>query len=240
MKIIADTHTHTIASTHAYSTVQEMVMAAKEKELYAIAITDHAQTMPGSPREWYFDNLVAIPDFLYGVRVLKGIEANVTNFKGDIDVPLHLQKSLDWIVASIHDVTLEKDEEPTVENFTKLWLNVCKNPYVRVIGHSGSQEFKYDYERVIPEFGKSGKLVEINNATFRFRKNSLPNCKQIALTCKKYNVPVIVNTDAHFSTAVGNGDEVLKSLKEIDFPEELIVNTNVDRFKAYLDKYVNR
>lgn len=31
MKLIADTHTHTVASTHAYSTLQEMVHAAAEK-----------------------------------------------------------------------------------------------------------------------------------------------------------------------------------------------------------------
>ena len=34
MKLIADTHTHTIASTHAYSTLQEMVHAAAEKKLF--------------------------------------------------------------------------------------------------------------------------------------------------------------------------------------------------------------
>ena len=49
--IIADLHTHTIASTHAYSTVTEMVQAAAAKGLYALAITDHARTMPGAPRE---------------------------------------------------------------------------------------------------------------------------------------------------------------------------------------------
>ena len=51
MKIIADTHTHTVASTHAYSTAQEMITAAKEKGLYAIALTDHAYRMPGAPGE---------------------------------------------------------------------------------------------------------------------------------------------------------------------------------------------
>lgn len=239
MKIIADTHTHTIASTHAYSTVQEMFKEASDINLYALAITDHAQTMPGSPREWYFDNLVAIPDTLYGVRVLRGVEANVTNYEGEIDVPLHLQKSLDWIVASIHDITLKVEERPNVELCTKLWLNVCKNPYIRVIGHSGSHEFKYDYEKVIPEFGKNGKLVELNNSTFKNKKDAVCNCIEIAKICKKNNVPVILNTDAHFSTAVGKFDSTLEALKEIDFPEELIINADVSRFKAYLKKYVD-
>ncbi len=238
MKIIADTHMHTIASTHAYSTVQEMVKAASEIGLYAVAITDHGKNMPGSPGPWYFEALGAIPNELYGVRVLKGIEANVEDYNGTLDVPHHLQRSLDWIVASIHGETLRENTYPTVEKCTKLWLNVCKNPYVNVIGHSGSEEFKYDYEKVIPEFGKNGKLVEINNNTFFARKDSVSNCTQIAKICKKHNVSIIINSDAHFSSSVGKADNVIEMLKEIDFPKHLVVNADIDRFKAYLKKYV--
>ena len=50
--IIADLHTHSLASTHAYSTIREMVDSAAEKGLKAIAITDHARTMPGAPGPW--------------------------------------------------------------------------------------------------------------------------------------------------------------------------------------------
>ena len=60
-RIIADLHTHTLASTHAYSSVTEMIRAAAEKGLYAIALTDHARTMPGAPREWYFSSLHELP-----------------------------------------------------------------------------------------------------------------------------------------------------------------------------------
>lgn len=59
--IIADLHTHTLASTHAYSSLTEMVRAASERGLYAIAITDHGKAMPGSPRDWYFGNLREVP-----------------------------------------------------------------------------------------------------------------------------------------------------------------------------------
>ena len=41
MKIIADMHTHTVASTHAYSTIKEMAEAARDAGLEYLAITDH-------------------------------------------------------------------------------------------------------------------------------------------------------------------------------------------------------
>ena len=46
MKILLDTHTHTLASTHAYSTVLEMAKYASEAGMEAIAITDHAPAIP--------------------------------------------------------------------------------------------------------------------------------------------------------------------------------------------------
>ena len=55
MKLIADLHTHTIASTHAYATVTEMACEASKLGLFAIAITDHARTMPGAPGPYYFE-----------------------------------------------------------------------------------------------------------------------------------------------------------------------------------------
>ena len=48
LKYCLDTHTHTVASGHAYSTIHEMVEFAKQKGLSLLAITDHAPTMPGS------------------------------------------------------------------------------------------------------------------------------------------------------------------------------------------------
>ncbi len=235
MKIIADMHCHTTASTHAYSSVMENVYAAKKAELYALAITDHAENMPSAPGTWYFHNLKVIPRNIDGIYVLRGIEANILNSNGDIDLPLDLQVPLDWVVASIHGVAFEGNHD--MDDCTQTWLNIAKNPYVNVIGHSGLPDFKYDYEKVIPEFGKNGKLVEINNSSFKIRQSSAENCKQIALACKKYGVNIIVNSDSHFCTQIGHFDNALKMLEEIDFPEELIINADINRFNSYLEKY---
>ena len=238
MKIIADTHTHTIASTHAYSTLQEMVHAAAQKGLHAIAITDHGPAMPGAPQkgQWYFYNLHVVPDYLEGVRVLKGEETNVIDYEGNTDMEQVNLETLEWVVASMHQPCMP-ERAPTVEEVTNAWLNIAHTPYVNVIGHSGSERYRYDYERVIPEFGRNGKLVELNDSSFYNRVRSIHNCKTIMELCKKHRVPIIVNSDAHFSMKVGSLDHSLELLKEIDFPEELVVNSSVERFNRYLEDH---
>lgn len=237
MKIIADTHCHTIASTHAYSTVMENIQAAKNQGLYALAITDHSENTPGSPGTWYFNNLDTIPDEVEGVKVLKGVEANILNPKGETDIPKDVKTPFNWVVASIHDVSYTGKHD--IEECTQAWLNISKNPDVNVIGHSGLASFVYDYEKVIPEFGKNGKLVEINNASFYVRKSSICNCRKIAEICKKHDVPIIINSDSHFCTNVGKFDKALELIKEINFPEELIINADQKRFESYLKKHTN-
>lgn len=236
MNIIADTHMHTTASTHAYSSLQEMVHAAAQKKLYAVAITDHGVQMPGSPRKWYFHNLKVVPRRVEGVVVLRGQETNVIDYEGNIDLEPDCVDDLDWLVASIHGVCMP-EEKPDVESVTNTWMKIAKNPKINVIGHSGSEEYRYDYDTVIPEFGRQGKLVELNEGTFLVRKKSVKNCKQIMQCCKKYGVPIILNTDSHFSTQVGCFDNSLRLLEEIDFPEELVVNASVASFNDYLKKY---
>ena len=48
IKDILDTHTHTLASGHAYSTIRENAQAASRKGLELLAITDHAPKLWGS------------------------------------------------------------------------------------------------------------------------------------------------------------------------------------------------
>lgn len=238
MNFIADTHCHTIASTHAYSTLQEMVHAAAEKHLFCIAITDHGRLMPGAPGKWYFENLKVVPHILENVLVLRGEECNVTDYEGNTDLQESDLVTLDWVVASMHNPTMPKGKA-SVEQITHAWMNLAKNLNVHVIGHSGSQAFAYDYETVVPEFGRSGKLVELNEATFYNRGASVPNCAKIMKLCKKHCVPIIVNSDAHFSTRVGVFPSASKLLQELDFPEELVVNSSKERFCTYLKQYTH-
>ena len=231
IQIIADTHCHTVASTHAYSTVDENAAYAAQVGLKILALTDHGPAMEDAPHRWHFHNLSVLPRMINGVFILRGAEANILDYEGNLDMDRACYQRLEWINASFHR---ESCNPGTVEEHTRAYLSVAKNPYVDVIAHSGTNIFQYDYETGVKAFKEYGKLVEINEGTQRVRKDSLKNCAEIAKLCKKYEVPVIVNSDAHYKTSLGSYAVSLKMLEDIEFPKKLILNANLDRFRAYL------
>lgn len=146
MYSVVETHYHTIASGHAYSTVLEGVAYAKKYGLKGLAITDHGPAMPGAPHVWHFGNQSAIGDEIDGIHIYKGAEADIMSYDGELDIPEEMLKKLDWVIASYHVPCITPS---TVEEHTKGYLNILKNPYVDVLGHSGNDDYVYDYEKVI-------------------------------------------------------------------------------------------
>lgn len=233
MKIIADTHTHTVASTHAYSTVLEMAQYAEKAGLIALAITDHTPASTDGPHIWHFHNLKkALPRELLGVKMIFGAESSIIDYDGTIDFPQEECESLDWIIASIHRNHLKKSSP---EDITRLYLGVAENPLVDVIGHCATIGYEFDYEKCLKKFKECGKLVEINESSIKW-KSTVDNYREIIRICKKYEIPVIVNSDAHFCTLVGHFESSLALLEEQDFPESLVVNADFDRLKEFIAK----
>lgn len=237
MNIIADLHTHTTVSHHAYSTLAELLDEAKKKGLYAMALTNHAPAMNDGAHLLHFRCLSKLPEIIEGVRLYRGAELNITDFTGSIDLPNTILGSLDFVIASYHHECMESG---TIDEHTKGWLGAVKNPYVDCMGHSGNPRFSFDMERVILECKKLEKIVEINSSSSQARKGSDENCKEIARLCKKHGVHVAVNSDAHSKWSVGDFSHAIDLLNAVDFPEELVINSSIERLHAYLEKRVQR
>ena len=53
--------------------------------------------------------------------------------------------------------------------------------------------------------------------------------KEILEYCKKNKTKVVCSSDAHIALDVGNFNKIRPILKEIEFPEELIINTSKEK-----------
>ena len=237
MRVEIDTHTHTLASGHAYNTLNEMAQAAADKGLKGLAITEHAPEMPGTCHLFYFQNLRIVPRKKYGIELLLGTELNIMNARGEIDLPDSVLERLDIAIASIH-MPCFKDER-TIDNVTAAYEKVMEHPYVDIIGHPDDGRYEIDYEALVQGAKEYGKVLELNNHSMDpdcNRQNAVENDTVMLELCKKYQVPVVMDSDAHFDLLIGEFDRARDLLEKLDFPEELVLNRSVDAIR----KYVNR
>lgn len=235
MKMIADLHTHTLVSNHAFNTVTEMARRARELGLFAIAVTDHAPRLPDSPHPWYFSSMRRLPARIEETWVLKGVELNVGDIEGGIDFsPREMERlRFDWVIASIHADAFDRPSL-TEDEATRLWLNIAQDPYVDCIGHSESRAFRYDYDTVTKAFAREHKVVEMNANSAVVRPGNEDNLRALAIACMRNGTKIAVNSDAHSIYNLGQFDSVLPMLQEIGFPEELVVNASRENLIAVL------
>jgi putative hydrolase len=231
LRIVVDSHTHTISSGHAYSTIQEIAREASGRGLEMIAITDHGPSMIGAPCAVHFGNLRVVPEEIYGIRVLKGIEANIIKFDGTIDLQDNYLKRLDFVMASFHDLCIEPG---SVEENTLAMVNALKNPLVDAIAHPGNPQFQVDIGKVVETAKEFNKVLEINNHSFTVRAGSEKNCMEFAVKCKEKGVKVICGSDAHISFDIGNFGKIKELFKKFDMPEELVLSTSKEAFLKYV------
>lgn len=231
MNLVADTHTHTVSSGHAYSTIQENAREAFENGIRLINMSDHGPAMNGAPFLYHFGNLNIIPGVLYGVRVIKGVELNIVSYDGEVDLPQRYLKSLELVLASFHDICIVPS---TVENHTRAAIKVLENPYIDILAHPGNPQFQIDIEKVVKAAKDNNKLIEINNHSFYVRRGSEQNCRQILSMCKKYGVRVTTGSDAHISFNIGKFENIKSLLAEVEMPEELVITSSVEKTENYL------
>ena len=59
----------------------------------------------------------------------------------------------------------------------------------------------------------------------------------VDLVCKKYDIPVILDSDAHSIDKIASRQYSMELVREVNFPDELIINYHPDRLRTYLNKY---
>ena len=231
-----DVHTHTVMSGHAYSTMQEMVTAAQQKHLDILGITEHAPGIPGTCHPIYFRNLHVVPRQYDGLRLLLGAELNILDTKGTLDLDEYYYKMLDLRIAGIHLLCWEGG---TIEENTQGMINAIRNPWTQIISHPGDGTADLLFEPIVLAAKETKTLLEINNSSLnpvRKKETAMKNNLEILRLCKRYEVPVILSSDAHISYAIADYSFIWPLLQETDFPDQLIMNYDTERFLEYISR----
>lgn len=234
IKIIADLHTHTIASGHAYGTIRENAQAASEAGLRILGTSDHGPGIPGTCDPLYFVNLRCVPDELYGVRILRGSEINVLA-GGKLSLENRYIDYLDYAIAGIHPHCYKVSD--AVTNTKDVIGCMQAHRKVRFISHPDDDRIPMDYEMLVKGARDCGVALEVNNSSLVepvFRINGRENYRTMLELCEKYRVPVIVDSDAHDPSSVGKVNLAIEMIESYGFDQSLILNLDEQKLLEFL------
>ncbi len=241
MKILIDTHSHSLASGHAYSTVMEnFEFASKNTNLVALATTEHSVKMPGGPDLFYFYNLKVIPNELFGIKSYSGVEYNILDTDGTVDNGAEnnyteIFDSLDVKIASLHPPCIAFGNK---EENTRTLINTMKKNKIDVLGHLGDPRYPFDIDEVIKFAKESNTLIEINNSSCspNSPRYDLDFQLKIIDGCIKHNAYMTFGSDAHFCTEVGNFDKIIKIFNDNKIGDQLVITTSLEKFHNFINE----
>jgi putative hydrolase len=234
MTYLVDIHSHTIASTHAYSTIHDYIAEAKRKGIRLFATTDHGPDMADAPHPWHFTNLCVLPRIVDGVGILRGIEANIKNLFGEIDVTERMLSSLDIVLAGFHEPVFPPKD---MDSHTRAMVNAIRSGKVDIITHPGNTAFPIDIETVVRCAVECNVALEVNDSSFNYsRKGCEANCRAIIETAKSLGATLAIGSDAHIAFNLGEFSTAAQMIRYIGFPEERLLNSSPQKLLNFLEQ----
>lgn len=240
MILTGDYHTHTPYS-HGKNTVLENAEAAKKLGLKAVGITDHGfnHIIFGLRRR----KLAALraecteAQEKTGVKVLMGMESNLTSLSGDTDMKESDLAFFDLYLCGIHEVlwykgikdfyylsvknylTYKQGKKPSdklFEGTTKAYIEAVKRHPIDAITHINFR-CACDLVEVARCCADYGTYIEINTKKYHISPDEL---NAMAAT----GVRFIIDSDAHSADRVGDTKIAEELLSQASVPLEQIDN----------------
>ena len=230
-----DIHTHTIASGHgSCATITDMAKAAGNNGLAMLGISDHGPATLGGGRTSYFRSLSHAQRKRLGVDMLYGVEANIINKDGKLDLSDEIMSGLDYVIASMH----RKNIKPgTISENTTAYIKAMENPYVRVLGHCDDVNFPVDHLQIVKAAMANHVLIEINNSSLSpngYRGDTRFNDLMFINLCKYFDYPIVLSSDSHGTKHIGDFEHAMKMCKLAEMPNHLIMNFSASRFREFV------
>ena len=231
MRFLVDLHTHTVASDHAYSTVNDYVLQADKIGISMFATTDHGPDVEDAPHPWHFGNLRVIPHIVDNIAILRGVEANI-RADGSLDLEDRYLQRLDIVLAGFHPSLAPTD----AETHTKLAIKVIESGKVDIFTHLGNPQYPLDYRKVLECAKANNVAIELNSSSgINTRSGSHPNCVKVAALAKEIGNVVSLGSDAHVCYFLGNFREAEAVIEEAELSYTQIINTSPVKVLDFLE-----
>lgn len=235
MKCIAEYHCHTIYSD-GKSTMEENVKFAIEMGLQKIGISDHGYKHKGFGVKYknypkMKSEIEALREKYPQIKILLGVEANILDDKGNIDVDDYVRKYVDYVIAGYHFGSMPSNLrglENHIRNFikplkpkeidynTRALVNAMKKNNIFILTHPGDKGLVY-IEEVAKAAEETKTVLEINA-----HHNNL-SIEQIEIA-KKYDVLFSVGSDAHHYTHMKMIEEAILRAEKAGLDGSRIIN----------------
>ncbi|MCT4583535.1 MAG: PHP domain-containing protein [Peptostreptococcaceae bacterium] len=239
MNIIKDYHTHTVYS-HGLGSIEDNVKVAIEKGLKTIGISDHGYKHIGFGIKYddikkMKEEIDILNEKYSQIEILLGVEANILDDKGNIDVDDYMLNYLDYVMAGYHfgstptnfkslSAHVGNYIKPFKKNFVKYntnaVVNAMKNNDLLAITHPGSKG-TVDILEVSKASIITNTALEINSSHSHLNMEELKLLKDIE------NLKFIIGSDAHKPLDVGNFEKAIKRVKESKLDMKKIINAEV-------------
>lgn len=229
-----DLHVHTVASGHAMNTLYELAAEAKRRGLQAIAITDHGPAASGAPGNPYFHVLCTrVPDSINNVRVFKGIETNILDAQGRIDLSPDLTPLMDVVVAGMHPITDYRDQGE--DGNTAAVISAIKaNPAIDVLAHPVNTWYPIDVDAVAVAAVAQGVAIELNESVLARSELDRGRQQRLVKATIRHGGRFSIASDAHVASELGNDARIQALIKQLHIPPDIIVNRSLAAAEEFI------
>ena len=241
MKLLADLHTHSKYSRffHGKNTIEQMAITANELGLVEIAITDH------SFKHFFGTNIVKLLKAREEIdeinkwsktKVLLGIEADILDQEGTLDIDEDVISIIDVLVIGYHRMIKtdfagyfgsQKKDKASIAKATRAYLNAIEKYPVTIVSHLDSV-LKTDLYKIGKACALKGVMVEINNRHCKWTEEQVQEL--IASGCM-----FVLSSDAHRREDIGVVGNAMKIVKKYNIPRELIANIELEEHEKTED-----
>ncbi|MFH1192083.1 MAG: PHP domain-containing protein [bacterium] len=225
-----DLHLHTIVSGHAY-TILEYINRAKELRMDIIGFSDHGPSSDDAIiNETYFSTMRRLPRVVDGITILRGVEANIINEAGNIDISEKVVSRLDYVMANFHDGTPYNDLG--IKRNTQAMISAIKSGKINILSHSYFNYVgKIDIKKISEEACRNNVLLEITMNTlqdYKITDEIISNIKIMLKTVKEYDKKIILSSDGHNIWEMADDAPLEKVKGIIGLTDDMIINNYPD------------